>query len=923
MPDRATSRPSSGADEGRYVLPAALPPEHGESLCGLVVRNAAEHRFTNSRRLLARLKPAPNAKLTSICDCDPDSDFGTGLRCLLGLSPAAFRRMSPWTGTNTAAAVLGHSVHWALVRAAGRNLCPLCLRDSDHHRAVWFVEAMPLCAVHGVWLRTACHECGAPLTWDTRDIHRCSRYPKCAADMRDAPALPAPAVHRDTFAALHAILEGNADMPPTLPGLTPGGALTLAFLLGRESLGLGFRSEQRIPVFVGSHRERLPELMSAGWAALGGWPQGFHRMLDGLREGAASRPGTPGLQKSFGGLASRVLDWRRSEPWGPALSEEFARYAAGQDDIAATAATLRRYAPDADIRHRFVSIAEASKDLGIGSNTMAKLARNRGLFVVPPEGTGTPSRLRADVSADIRKEMGDYLLPDEARAMLGVGRRAMREIEQLGLIRRLPPKELVNEHRPYSRAEIQAFVDACRGGAPAIERDEADRRNLVAITKAAVPGRSAAAICAAIVGGRLKPVAVLRGRRGLLQARLSPPDVERAFPPSRETFSLDDLAQRGGIHRSALALWARKGILETVRTDDPDERGVRVTADAWERFTSEYVTSTMIADETGRGRTHVCQQMKSLGIPAVSGKCADGGMSSLFRRSDISPEAMESIRQAGHRHAMARGRGGMHPVPRISRAAAAVAAEWNASLTRARNLFTDCDTGRAVQVITGRRPLPTRGFMFDIGFTSLQALRQSPEPWVAFLPAEGDHFLLMPEPSVPWRNDQDGVDWNRCVTIGFDPDGVPTQHTQWARRLAAEDASPSPTRGGNPRRSDQVAAIAAEIGSRWGQTLERRRNTFRDPVSGRCLQVIVGQSPSTSPTMRVFTLWNATCERLAATPDAWVALVPSRQSAAFTLLPFNALDWRSAGADAMLTTVRFDAKGRMMDIGSAEPQDGG
>jgi hypothetical protein len=343
MPDGAAGCPAAVAGDGRYVLPAPLPPEPGESLCGLVLRNAAEYRFQDARRLLARIRPPPHVTLPTLCDCDPASEFGTGLRCLLGLPPDTFRRMSPWTGDATSQAILGHSVWQELARPALRAVCPLCLRNSAHHRAVWFIDAVPLCAIHGVWLRTACHACGAPLTWTARGVHLCSRHPRCAADLRDAPAASAPAAHVGAAAALHAALHGGGAVLSALPGMGPGDALKLAFLLGQAALG--FERDARPPGFINRHRERLPELMAAGWAALDRWPDGFRRMLDGLRERASDRAGKAGFRKAFGTLSAKVYQWARAEAWGPALGQAFAGYAAEQNDLATTARVVRQYPP--------------------------------------------------------------------------------------------------------------------------------------------------------------------------------------------------------------------------------------------------------------------------------------------------------------------------------------------------------------------------------------------------------------------------------------------------------------------------------------------------------------------------------------------------------------------------------------------------
>ena len=376
-----------------YVLTDALSPEPGESLSGLIVRNAATYGFTDPRRLLTRLD-VTTGKLWTLGVADPDGDFGLSLRTLLGLSEPDFKAMSPWTGDVTTWSVLGHPMWRDLVRPDLRLACPTCIAEAPFHRSIWNLDAMPVCAIHGAWLRRACHECDAPLTWVAQEVHRCSRFPSCMAEIADAPAEEAPAGVLGGIRALHALITGTGVQPQTPPGMQPQDALRLSFVLGQ--LAFGFERDTRPRGFIEAHHEQLPEILDAGWSALADWPNGFYRFLDRLRARAAGRTGKDGLRKAFGSLSSRVYDWAR-EPRGAFIGEAFANYAAGQGDLATTAHTLSRYAPGAEIRHRFITMAEAQKVLGISASSIDRLATRRNLYVLPPRGAGLPALMRADV----------------------------------------------------------------------------------------------------------------------------------------------------------------------------------------------------------------------------------------------------------------------------------------------------------------------------------------------------------------------------------------------------------------------------------------------------------------------------------------------------------------------------------------------
>ena len=60
-----------------------------------------------------------------------------------------------------------------------RRLCPLCLAEHGHHRAMWDLMCIAACPVHAVRLVDACRTCGQALQWTGVDLTRCS----CTADL--------------------------------------------------------------------------------------------------------------------------------------------------------------------------------------------------------------------------------------------------------------------------------------------------------------------------------------------------------------------------------------------------------------------------------------------------------------------------------------------------------------------------------------------------------------------------------------------------------------------------------------------------------------------------------------------------------------------------------------------------------------------
>lgn len=895
-----------------YRLKGFVPPEPGESLMGLICRNAGIYRFRNPQVLLRRIKP-PTDVLWTLCDADPTGEFGTKLRNLLNIDAEdIYRQLSPWTGNPVSYSVMGHAVWRELVQPGSRAVCPLCLKDSIHHRALWSVSAMPVCAIHGVWLQRRCHACKAPLSLYNSSLHRCSRSPRCQADVRDAPVERAPASAMSAMAALHQLAHDPSPVAGPL-GMGFGQALKMSFLLGQTAYG--FERPPRPPGFILRERERLPDMVARGWDALDDWPNGFHRMLDGLRERASERVGKDGLRKAFGTLSTKVHQWAR-EPWGTPVGFAFAQYAANQGNLATTARTLKRYAPGAELRHMFITMSEAQQALGISASTIAKLAHRRDLYVLPPRGAGIPALMRADTFRQLEDEFKNFLLPEETRLVLGVGRKVMVQLEDTGFIRRLPSTMLVLESKPFRRSDIDDFLNGCIRLAPKVTKQEAKQRKLTTIVSSTAPGRTVPDICRALLDGRIRAVGYVPENKGLTRARLVLSDVERVLPSTKETLSMVDAAKQVGLPYGALHHWAKHGLLETTRSDGIDERGLRVSHETWKRFLADYAMGGMVAQEMGQGANHwISRHLTFLGITPVSGADVDGGTTLLFRRSDLGSKVMKAVRrlqsgtpgtpQEKHRQSFAR----------AALAAAAVAQDWGMSaLTRSHNLFVDTATGRAVQVISGRRPDLTGVFVFHVHSKAVAALQKHRDPWVALVPNEGDQFLMVPATRVPWRGVQEADIKTRYVTARFDGRGQPLEMAEWSRTLPK--AEPSRARRAAKRvlqRSfDQVVRVGAVVARHWATTMDRKGNRFTDIVGGRVLQVVSGR-PSEGPTMQVFILRQESFDRLSGAAEPWIAMLPKGGSA-FVLVPWRYVQWRGREGGDRHAKLRVDAQGVPMGI---------
>ena len=889
-----------------YTLPNPLDALEGESLTGLVVRNSARFALADPRRLLTRLVRPEGSLLWTLCDVDPASRMGIDLRTLLGLDEATFRKMSAWTGDGTTQSVLGRHVWRDLTRPDKRAACPECMKEAPYHRAVWNLDALPVCAVHGTWIRQTCHApgCGAPLTWRTNRVDCCSRFPSCTAVIGDAPADPATGKPLGAIRAIHALLTGAADAPAVPPGMEPQDILKLSFILGQ--IAFGHERETRPHGFIDRHRKMLPEILDAGWSALDDWPHGFHRLLDRLRERASERTGKDGLRKAFGTLSTRVHRWAR-EPRGAAIGTAFAQYVADQGDLATTAYTVSRYAPGGEIKRHFITMKEAQQVLGISGQTIDRIAKSRGLYVLPPRGAGLPTLMRADVFRALREEFEDFLLPEEARRELAVGPKIMAQLEKSGLIRRTPPADRVLEIKPFRKSEIAAFVAACRGNAKPLAAKASAK--LSALIRPTAPGRTVPDICRALMDGRLKAADIVAGKKGLSAIRLSLAEVDAALPSTKGTLSVLDAAKRIGLKYSPVHFWVKRGLLVTTTSQGVEEHGMRVTHEEWERFVGVYATSGMLADEIGQSsNTWIARHLDFLGVQPISGKEVDGGYTNLFRRVDVGPGVIKEIRriqqgktgtpQDKHRESFAR----------VATVASGIAERWGVKFTRTHNLFVDRVGGRAVLMISGRRPDMTGVFVFHVLSKSLAALEALPDPWLAMVPNDGSQFLLIPAGRAPWRGSEDLK--SRYTSIRFDVRGKPMELLEWSHPIP--EGTTAMTAAAPARDKDYRLAAAAGVEKLWGVKLKRRLNLFTEIDGDRMVQVVPGRTEG--PSIRqIFTLTRVAYDRLHECPDAWIALV-SKGHTGFSLVRFGSLPWRPYSTISVQASVKIDVEGRPIGL---------
>jgi hypothetical protein len=138
---------------------------------------------------------------------------------------------------------------------------------------------------------------------------------------------------------------------------------------------------------------------------------------------------------------------------------------------------------------------------------------------------------------------------------------------------------------------------------------------------------------------------------------------------------------------------------------------------------------------------------------------------------------MAAVRRGQTRPSMTRQEHYQHAFARVRLAATAVEGRWGLHFRRMNNCFTDPETGRTLQVVSGKRPDLTGVYRFTLQQTSVERLRTLRDAWVALVPDEQDVFLLVPSNRIPWRGESSA---SAHLMLRFDDGGLPPEFAEWA-----------------------------------------------------------------------------------------------------------------------------------------------
>jgi hypothetical protein len=774
--------PTEQAGTVPYMLPLAVRWILGESITGLIVRNGPTHGFSAPRRLLRPLN-LHEAKLETLGVRSLDDSAGQALANLLSVNRQNFDTMHHGSPVPNTARLFGHVLHENFVSLERRRVCPLCLRDSPHHRAIWNLSVLTVCLEHGCYLLNRCPapECGW-LSWNTASVTTCSRT-VCRMSLLEAPVRMAPAEEMDGIRSLVSLIMGKS--VPGSPFNVPDSAIRLSFDLGM--MAHGRRGFGKPNTLARDHPETVLKVMNAGWSALAKWPQGFHSFLDSLRSQASQRRGRGGMQKEFGALP-KWLATMDGQPDVACLADEFATYVAEQIDLPSRTREVRRRRSEGTLRGRFINGFEGADLLGVSYPRLRKIATVHDLWLVPPSGSGAASLLRADKFRMVAEEVAAHLTKKDAGRLLAISKKAFWTLEEMSLLPVIPEQDRILPERLYRRQDVEALL-ACLEAKAVTKVPTELKQSLVSVDVLARGAVNIGRILAAILAGQLVPQGIdtkAKGLRRLLFERQWLPGALCAF---ERNMSTADAAVALGVDMKFVYEWVRRGLLHSTMGTTTVEAGHRISEEAFDAFRKEYATGVELAASLGsRSRRFSSTHLMALGLTPVSGPSVDGALMFLFRRSDFANLDSSPLKKFTSGKAPATDKEGRAVSKLITAVGKAAAKILGSRMTRLNNRFVNTSGAIVVQVVTGRRFGFTGAFRFIMAASQIRRLDEVSNGYLALGFVGQTRFLL-----VPWQKAQPVLrrrsDLKADVCLNVDAAGRPNALDEFCYDLHIQEAS--------------------------------------------------------------------------------------------------------------------------------------
>jgi hypothetical protein len=502
--------------------------------------------------------------------------------------------------------------------------CPACLEEAPYIRGAWMLKLSCVCSNHSLML---CDQCPACRT--KQDIRRALTIcQSCGFELsRSQSQSAAPAI----CSLQRRILDGMENVEAT----RTASAIRFVKVLAQLSLGLPMRRSGQI---AGMHKlTQSLQLLTAAADLLSDWPSKFRsllttRYLSGPTSGSLSRTYGSLYRVIYADAADQHLQLLRD-----AFDEHVRETWTGQ-----LCRRNKRLSAQTVQHHSQKSLREISWQTRSPKSKVKQLAQ-AGLIQASSfhHQTGRITwSLAREASTQVRAFAADSVSLKEAREILGLGKKRVRELIDDGVIRVwIRPDVFRASAWSISKADIHSLSSlSVANGFPGAHL--VDKNDLVSLSEVFRTWRlrqgEFAAVVQAIQATTFECYVTPESVKGIRSWRLKRSNLQCWLQEFRrqtsEKLSIDAAAKELGVKQQVAYELVRKGWLACTASKDKAERGVRVSREAMHAFQQEFVSLKELSRLRGIG---VRKLLSILPSQPVCGPTVDGGRQYFYRKLDL------------------------------------------------------------------------------------------------------------------------------------------------------------------------------------------------------------------------------------------------------------------------------------------------
>ena len=605
--------------------------EKAESFRGYLLRVSTANGYHNANWMLRQLGIHPRTFL-------PRDDIAK-LASALNLQDNDLSNMQNQIVGPRWVRIGAHEVHICAQERRSFRYCPQCLSEGPYHRALWDLKPLSACPKHGTYLLESCSKCYRRVGWARENLLECS----CGADLRSFRPRSAPDKTLDFCRLLEKRFQRqpadeNCALHPAFQKLSFTDLLNHAMFLAAYISGRGRGTGRQL--FYNLTADALREVFDRVSVILADWPNGFHLLLDEVRQFTEQDVEKHvGLEAEFRSLYTNLFRKQQEVEHLHLIRAEFAKYIEGKWFAGFVVPTSKRLSDEWSQDQSFVTVAEAARRLGIHPSILRRDIAGGNLAATTRKMQSRCLRVIEVAEVERYRNARENLLgTNDAQELLGISKHPFMKLVNAGLIKAVKgPRVDGSQHWAFKKQDIDEFIASlakqatfCVELAEPVTFDKAVRR-------CTAKGLCIVDLIQGILGGELK--ALKRSKNVINFKDLFFNDADfRAFLYNEKrtikwAVTIREASRMLGLNEEATRNLVHKGFLETTSVPVDGRLRRQVSLDAIERFKATYVSASSLAACQNTSARSVVAKFKEVGSSPVTGPAIDGGRQYFFRIS--------------------------------------------------------------------------------------------------------------------------------------------------------------------------------------------------------------------------------------------------------------------------------------------------